>query len=408
MWHHAPRVNDDANSPKGRVRVLSFHAGYACASTGACCSAGWPIPVEGHVLPVLRRAIDDGRVTTVSGSSPLTFPDARPDDVGAVLGRTPAGTCVFFDRAQPGGCCRVQRHAGLPAMPIACRQFPRIVRRDSAGTDISLSHWCPTALATLGDVAEPARIVDATGSPVAEAAIEGLDARETWPPLLRADCLADREAYDAIEAATVDALANGGGSVHARLGRVVTLYERLRAWRPSCGVQPAFVVDAIRRWEDGGGEAITAPAPGLEERARTAFVDAVLDAVPPGERWRVPGRPGVPAAEARAVLDEPLARGRLGRYLAARAFGAWMAYQGRGLRTVAAYLAAALATVEAWLPVSASAAAVDGLTPDPSDARVAAAIRTADLLLLHLGSPEHLARRLSDWERAPLPFTASG
>jgi len=392
-----------------RVRVMSFHAGYACASSGACCSAGWPIPVEAHVLPVLRGAIESGAVVAGRGSRSLTFPEARPEEVGAVLGRTATGACVFFDRGQRDGCCRVQRHAGMAAMPIACRQFPRIVRHDADGTDISLSHWCPTALSTLDEPAGPARIVDAPGG-LAAHALEGLDARETWPPLLRADCLADRDAYDAVEAATVDILANGSGPVHGRLRRVAALYERLRTWRPG-EPQTTFVFRTIREWQDSPHDDVAGVhGDAIEGHARAALRDAVLEAVPREERWRVPGHPpAAPPHDARDVLDAPAASRRLGRYLAARAFGAWIAYQGRGLRTVAAYLAAVLATVECWLP------AVDGrdaddrcVTGEPADARVSAAIRTADLLLLHLGSPERLARSLSDWERAPLPFSASG
>jgi hypothetical protein len=36
------------------VFALSIHADYACRHSGACCSAGWTIPVEPHGRPLLE------------------------------------------------------------------------------------------------------------------------------------------------------------------------------------------------------------------------------------------------------------------------------------------------------------------------------------------------------------------
>ena len=35
--------------------MLRFHLAYRCRDSGACCSSGWPIPVEATLLPHARR-----------------------------------------------------------------------------------------------------------------------------------------------------------------------------------------------------------------------------------------------------------------------------------------------------------------------------------------------------------------
>lgn len=395
------------------VRMLSCHAGYVCASTGACCSAGWPIPVETAVLPQLQHALDRSVVRPTTAAAPLTYPAARPADVGAVLGRTTDGTCVFFDRAQPDGCCRVQRRAGRAAMPMACRQFPRLVRHDATGTAISLSHWCPTALACLTPDL-PLTIVEPPPAFAAAAALDGLDARDVWPPLLRPGCLSDPTAHARLEAAAVHLLANVSWPLLARLRAVAALFEEVRAWTPSRGpliddveerVSASLAADHAQAG-NGNGRAHTSLPSVLHERLWTA----VLDAVPDAAKGRLPHDLRVPAigaaptgyasADTYALLDAAATRGRVGRYLAARLFGGWIAYQGAGLRSTLAYVVAALVAAAEGLGVTTAA--------DDDQVRVGEALRTADLLLLHLGAPEALGARLAVHEQAPLLFSASG
>ena len=69
--------------------------------------------------------------------------------------------------------------------------FPRVVLHDGRGTFISLSHFCPTAAATAvraGDSWPLAGIVDAPPALADVGALDGLDARDAWPPLLRPAC----------------------------------------------------------------------------------------------------------------------------------------------------------------------------------------------------------------------------
>ncbi|MGE5360921.1 MAG: hypothetical protein ACM3NQ_18035, partial [Bacteroidales bacterium] len=44
------------------VRSLSIHAHYSCRHSGACCTAGWPIPVEPDTTRGLLEAVAEGRL----------------------------------------------------------------------------------------------------------------------------------------------------------------------------------------------------------------------------------------------------------------------------------------------------------------------------------------------------------
>jgi Fe-S-cluster containining protein len=132
---------------------LNFHLPYACRHSGACCSAGWPIPVE----PARAVLIKTGEWLADGG----------------VLPRTPNGECVFH---QDG--CSVYEHR-----PLSCMHFPYVCMIDPRGVHVTLSHYCPTAAAMLFEHDGPIEVVEGP-SPVPSLPIpEGLDARESLPPL---------------------------------------------------------------------------------------------------------------------------------------------------------------------------------------------------------------------------------
>jgi hypothetical protein len=358
-----------------RVRALSCHAWYRCAHSGQCCRAGWPIPVEPHRLPGLQRAIADPRVAPAPHLQPLHWVDHGQTAL-PLLGRHPDGACVFHEADSREGGCRIHRVAGPDVLPVACRQFPRVARRDDRGVDVSLSHWCPTALGALaGDI--PMSIVQGPAAFRDADQLEGLDARGAWPPLLRPDCLFDAEAFDLFETLTVAALSAGRTHPWQRLAGLAGWWERVRAWQPHDG-SLAEHIRATAHLVDKG----QAVPDGTRAILRGALWRDLRAAIPSDWQAQADQRTAAPGPEAAAVLDAPEGARLVARYLTARFFGSWLAYQGEGVRSSLAGLSMALVALEHGVAGSAMRAPYD---------RLLDGIRTADLLLLHLAVPEALA-----------------
>jgi Fe-S-cluster containining protein len=132
---------------------LNFHLPYACKHSGECCTAGWPIPMEAERAVLIKKG--------------------EWLDEGGVLPREANGACVFHH-----DCCSVYEHR-----PLSCVHFPYVCMIDPRGVHVTLSHFCPTAAALLFAHDGPIEIVEGP-SPVPLLEIpEGLDARESLPPL---------------------------------------------------------------------------------------------------------------------------------------------------------------------------------------------------------------------------------
>jgi len=173
---------------------LSIHARYQCRHAGACCQ-NWTLPAEPHVVEfVKQRGLRPRGVT-----GPLFVSSRKPDprDGAMDIARDNNGVCVFFEH-DAGRLCVIHREAGIDALPSACRHFPRKFLRDGRGTFISLSHFCPTAAILLVG-SPPLRTVEAAPPLMLDDPIEGLDARDALPPLLRPGILCDLEGYAAWE-----------------------------------------------------------------------------------------------------------------------------------------------------------------------------------------------------------------
>ena len=302
------------------AKCLSFHAPYQCGRSGACCSAGWNIPfdaVEVRTLASLKL--------TASGS-------LRHTATGAAAVLTD-GRCSFLGRDENGThCCEIHRAGGHAALPLTCRMFPRLVLHDPRGTFISLSHFCPTAAALLFDDEEEVTIVQATPARAGAEPLDGLDARDVWPPLLRPGVMMDLDSYDLWERFAIALLTHDGVPARYALEALDQATARIAAWLPSADVT-------------------------LEETIRQAIATATLpsSSLPPFES-------GVK------------------RWLAARTFGSWIAYQGNGLRTIVRYLRTCHHIFEVEL-------ARDG---SPLEA-----IRRADHLIVHESSSQRLANLLN-------------
>lgn len=92
---------------------------------------------------------------------------------GGVLPVTGAGECVFH-----GDGCSVYEQR-----PLSCMHFPYVCMIDPRGVHVTLSHYCPTAAAMLFEHEGPIEVVEGP-SPVPLLELpEGLDARESLPPL---------------------------------------------------------------------------------------------------------------------------------------------------------------------------------------------------------------------------------
>jgi Fe-S-cluster containining protein len=299
---------------------LSIHAEYRCRHSGACCRAGWTIPFD-------RREHEGVRALQLSVGS---FMPAADEEV-RIAARHANGTCTFF--AEDGHLCAIHSAGGQAALPLTCRMFPRVVLHDARGTFVSLSHFCPTAASLLFEPSgseTPVAIVDAPDALIDVGPLDGLDAREAWPPLLGPGVLMDLESYTAWERLAIELLTRPGIAARTSLDAL------------------AIATAGLARWTPG-----TTP---LDHAVRDAFSTVA----PPTD-----------------VLDPHEAA--LKRWLAARLFGAWIAYQGDGVETTVRYLRTCLDTFTRELAL---------------DANPLEAIRRSDLRIVHEADSQQLANSL--------------
>lgn len=340
-------------APANAVFVLSTHATYGCRDRGACCTAGWPIPIEVDALSAAEAAIASGRLLpVVRDTPPFGRPAAAPADTPATVGVSRAG-CVFH-HTHGTARCELHRTLGHAALPLACRQFPRIVVRDPRGVSVTLSHFCPTAAALL-DTPGDSHIVGNSDGFTAES-LTGLDVRTGLPPQLRPDMLMDWASWWRLEERAVLLLA-GRTDPEEGMARLAVAVEQARTWRPADGLLIDRVNDAF-----DCAESIS-----WSRRARASVTD-IVEAVP--EDFR---RDAMAALARTGATTSPLAHRH---FLVAHVFGSWTAHLGEGLRT--------------WLRSIETAHALIGAGLSVGD---------ADLLLRHLADPHRLAKRWGGAER---------
>ena len=260
---------------------LSIHSPYACAHSGACCTAGWPISAEPPLLAALSRH-DLGPAWTAERAFEIA---SSPEGPVSIL-RTDRHACVFYERDRRR--CAIHRQAGPAALPTACRNFPRITLTDRRGVFITLSHFCPTAAALLLDDRD-ITIVEAPASLSLNGAVEGLDATSVLPPLLRPGMLTDAEGYAAWEAEAIAVWNDRRYAAEDALAIVSAATDDVCKWRP-------------------GTETLVTRAHGAFDRARAA--------------WNRPPAPQTPLQQA------------IKSFLAAHQFASWHAYQDGGLHAV--------------------------------------------------------------------------
>lgn len=206
-----------------RSYCLSFHSGYRCRHSGACCTANWPISIEPDTLSWLRTAHAFSDRTRLI--EPHTDADGRP-----LLAKAAGGACIFYE-GDSGGLCAIHREAGPAALPSACRNFPRVALRDGRGVFITLSHYCPTAAALLLE-AQDISIVDAPSSISLDGGVEGLDATAVMPPLLGPGMLTDLNGYAAWEARAIRVLNDRAYPPRVALAILDEATDDACRWRP--------------------------------------------------------------------------------------------------------------------------------------------------------------------------------
>jgi hypothetical protein len=194
--------------------------------------------------------------------------------------------------------------------------------------------------------------------------IEGLDARDALPPLVRPGMLADVAGYAAWEEAVMACLLDAADA-DAAFAAIERGTETVRTWSPASGPLRDAVASAFSRRSVAAG-----PAPLSEPFA------LVHELTGPHPLMEVPvdfdRRWGLINAGA-----EPAVHRIIGRYLAASTFGNWIAYRGQGLRSIVAWLRAC----HDVLRVQLARALPGGATLDP--AAVVEGIRMADFIMVH-------------------------
>lgn len=384
------------------VFVLSMHADYACRRSGACCVAGWDVPVEPGIATGLEKALNHGRLRPADsrsgpGAALIRMPPP-PAGTAAILGQDASGTCMFLERGADAWCL-VHRSLGHDALPAACRQFPRIALFDARGVHVTLSHFCPTAASLLfyPDVG-PTRIVPAPSSFRPRLRYEGFDASSTIPPLVRPGLVFDLESYTEWEAWQIRTLDRDDLGAEEALGVIARAAESLRSWTPAEG----RMIEAVERCVTMASSSRPGPSLGAST-AGSPFLLNLPAAVRTFTQVVRLVRCGLPVPSVPAPFDRAfealvesawasLARPTR-RYLAAKAFAAWSAYQGEGIRTNVAVLGVALDVVKV------ECARQMALAARPLDALLLMeAVRQTDLLIEHLIDRSHLARLVAPVE----------
>ena len=373
------------------VYTLNLHQGYRCRHSGVCCTSGWDIPIDDVRLTRVTTGLATGRVVlpaqAAGGPDVFVRGDSLPAGAAAIVGRTPSGGCVFFDRTA-GRHCAIHRGLGHAALPGACRHFPRIILLDDRGAHVAFSHVCPTAAAQLfRDDIDGLAVVSDPSILSGPDDVEGFDARDTIPPFLRPRVVLDAESRLAWETFVLSACSRDGERPEQVLRRLALGADRFRAWTPSCGTLASFAGEVLAAVLDAPAADVGADPAGV-----VSLYAQVMRTVPDGM-----GRPAVPdGAHAGTLWREwPLAWRTVNRYLGARAFGAWSAYQGEGVRTQVAVLAAALAVLDLEV--------VRRLPPDVRNADPSVLLEAAGAADLLDGAPvgRWRGRGAARWRREP-------
>jgi hypothetical protein len=215
---------------------------------------------------------------------------------------------------------------------------------------------------------------------------DGLNvAADAWPPLLHPRMLMDLEGYSAWERHMVRRCA-AVAAPEAVVGTLFRDARLLRQWKPVRGP----LTDAVASLP---AAVVAEASPSTLGRSLQQYRD-VLTAVPDDLRPTCDDEWLEAAYTARVLPAWDDFRGPIARFLAAKAFASWTAYQGRGILTNVCGLESALAVVR----VEAARQCRDTARRLDADG-LRESFRAADHLLNHLAVGEDLAALWSRVER---------
>lgn len=144
---------------KMEIRVPRAFRNYACERSLQCCRAPILAPIDAPEEAALRAAL----ATTEAGQALLP---TLSDTIDRAQGtwRQQQGTCVHLEQSGSEGSCRLHAAAGLRALPIGCRNFPRIVNATEPHTwDVTFELMCPTAARLMAEDPGPWELVTQAG-----------------------------------------------------------------------------------------------------------------------------------------------------------------------------------------------------------------------------------------------------
>lgn len=200
--------------------------------------------------------------------------------------------------------------------------------------------------------------------------LEGLDASDALPPLLQPGRLCDPAGYGAWERAGIAIFARDDLTFRECVDLIAGATEAVRLWEPR---RESLVERVGTAFE----EACPVKVSDLNVQERAMKTVAALSAgrasdYSPIDRFEEYWERHVAAHF--AAFERPMRN-----YLAARLFANWIAYQGRGLRSIVEWLRVCAAVVRHALLMRV----LDSGSP-PGREDFIEAVRTADLLLLHV------------------------
>ena len=292
-----------------------------------------------------------------------------------MLERTDRGACVFFE--QSSHLCVVHRDAGEQELPATCRHFPRLSVRDARGTFVTLSHFCPTAASMLFREDVQLEIIESpTAFPLAD--YDGLTVTpDDLPPLLSPSMLMDAPGYAAWERHMVDRC-SADESPESVVATLASDAAQLKTWRP--GSEP--LDQHVRRLTPAFIRGEAPASLGSSFRLREDVVTAIPDDLKPmSDEFDLESAYGTYVRPLWNTFQRPI-----NRYLAAKAFASWTAYQGQGIATIVRGLEAALALVRIE-----SSRQSRNARRDLDPALLLEAFRSADFMLNHLAVGDDLA-----------------